>query len=374
MRIAVIHDWLITAGGSEKVLRELLYLLRNHDTELFTLMDFLSDEEREEFIFGKQSHTSFLQFIPGIKKQYKYFFPLFPRAIRSLRTNGFDVIISSSHSIAKSVQKHPGQIHVSYCHTPMRYIWDMRQQYISDHGLNRRWKRWAARPLMRNIRNWDFATSSNVDFFIANSQYIQKRIKNNYHRDSTVIYPPVNTDFFVPSNQKESYYITASRLVPYKRIDIIAKAFSEMPYKKLIIIGDGPKWNEIKSISAPNIEMIKFDTNEVLRYYLQRAKAFVFAAEEDFGITPVEAMSCGTPVIAFGKGGVLETVEDKISGIFFHQQSVKSIVDAIYRFENLEFIFDPNKIRQQALKFNRQRFHKEMAAFFQKHAGITCSL
>lgn len=374
MRIAVIHDWLITAGGSEKVLRELLYLLRNHDTTLFTLMDFLSDEDREEFIFGKEAHTSFLQFIPGIRKHYKYFFPLFPRAIRSLKTREFDVIISSSHSVAKSVKKYPGQIHVSYCHTPMRYIWDMHQQYISDHGLNKRWKRWAAKPLMLYIRNWDFATSSDVDFFIANSQYIQKRIKNNYHRNSTVIYPPVNTDFFVPSNQKESYYVTASRLVPYKRIDLIAQAFSEMPDKKLIIIGNGPKWNEIKSISAPNIEMIKYNTNEVLRYYLQRAKAFVFAAEEDFGITPVEAMACGTPVIAFGKGGVLETVVDKISGIFFHQQSIKSIVDAIYRFENLEYIFDPNKIRQQALKFNRQRFHKEMAAFLQKHTGITCSL
>lgn len=374
MRIAVIHDWLITAGGSEKVLRELLYLLRNHDTELFTLMDFLSDEDREEFIFDKEAHTSFLQFIPGIRKQYKYFFPLFPRAIRSLKTREFDVIISSSHSVAKSVKKYPGQIHVSYCHTPMRYIWDMHQQYISDHGLNKRWKRWAAKPLMQNIRNWDFATSSDVDFFIANSQYVQKRIKNNYHRNSTVIYPPVNTDFFVPSNQKDSYYVTASRLVPYKRIDLIAQAFSEIPDKKLIIIGNGPKWNEIKSISAPNIKMIKYNTNEVLRYYLQRAKAFVFAAEEDFGITPVEAMACGTPVIAFGKGGVLETVEDKISGIFFHQQSIKSIVDAIYRFENLEYIFDPNKIRQQALKFNRQRFHKEMAAFLQKHTGITCSL
>jgi len=374
MRIAVIHDWLITAGGSEKVLRELLYLLRNHDTELFTLMDFLSDEDRERFIFGKQSHTSFLQHIPGIKEKYKYFFPLFPRAIRSLKTEGFDVIISSSHSVAKSVQKHPGQIHISYCHTPMRYLWDMRQQYMSDYGLNKGWKRWIAKPLMQNIRNWDFVTSSDVDFFIANSKYIQIRIKNNYHRDSTVIYPPVNTDFFVPFDKKESYYVTASRLVPYKRIDLIARAFSEMPDKKLIIIGDGPAWKEIKSFSAPNIEMIKYDTNEVLRYYLQRAKAFVFAAEEDFGITPVEAMACATPVIAFGKGGVLETVQDETTGIFFHHQTVKSIVDAVYRFENQQSTFEPDKIRQQALKFNRQRFHEEMAAFLQKHAGISCSL
>lgn len=374
MRIAVIHDWLITVGGSEKVLRELLYLLRNHDTELFTLMDFLSDEDRERFIFGKKSRTSFLQYIPGIRENYKYFFSLFPRAIQSLKTEGFDVIISSSHSVAKSVQKHPGQIHISYCHTPMRYLWDMRQQYMSDYGLNKGWKRWIAKPLMQNIRNWDFVTSSDVDFFIANSKYIQIRIKNNYHRDSTVIYPPVNTDFFVPFDKKESYYVTASRLVPYKRIDLIARAFSEMPDKKLIIIGDGPAWKKIKSISAPNIEMIKYDTLEVLRYYLQRAKAFVFAAEEDFGITPVEAMACGTPVIAFGKGGVLETVVDEITGIFFYHQSVKSIVDAVYRFENIQNRFEPDKIRQQALKFNRQRFHEEMAAFLQKYAGILCSL
>jgi glycosyltransferase involved in cell wall biosynthesis len=374
MRIAVIHDWLITAGGSEKVLREILYLLRNQDTTLFTLMDFLTDEDREEFIFGKKPQTSFLQLIPGIKENYKYFFPLFPRAIRSLHTKGFDVIISSSHSVAKSIHKHPEQTHISYCHTPMRYIWDMRQQYISDHGLNKGWKRLAAKPLMRNIRNWDFATSSDVDFFIANSKYIQNRIKKNYHRDSTVIYPPVNTDFFMPGDQKEAYYVTASRLVPYKRIDLIAKAFSEMPDKKLIIIGNGPDWKTIKSIATTNIEMIKYNTYEVLRYYLQRAKAFVFAAEEDFGITPVEAMACGTPVIAFGKGGVLETVQDENNGIFFHHQTVKSIVDAVYRFENQQSQFDPHKIRQQALKFNRQRFHQEMASFLEKHAGIVCSL
>jgi glycosyltransferase involved in cell wall biosynthesis len=374
MRIALIHDWLITPGGSEKVLREMLYVLREHDIDIYTLMDFFSEEDREEFIMGKSTTTSFLQFIPGIKKNYKYFFPFFPRAIQSFKLADYDVIISSSHSVAKGVRKRKGQIHISYCHTPMRYIWDLKRQYISDHGLDKGWKKWFSRPLMRSIRNWDFATSTDVDFFISNSIYIQQRILNNYHKEAKVIYPPVNTDFFQMNPKKENYYVTASRLVPYKKIELIAEAFAEMPDKKLLIIGDGPCWNDIKKIQSPNIEMLRYDTNEVLRFHLQRAKAFVFAAEEDFGITPVEAMACGTPVIAYGKGGVLETVKDKVSGVLFQHQSVKSIVDAVYRFENDIHLFQPEIIRTQAQPFNKRRFHQEFASFILEKGGIQCQL
>jgi glycosyltransferase involved in cell wall biosynthesis len=374
MRIALIHDWLITPGGSEKVLREMLYVLRVHEVDVYTLMDFFSEEDREEFIMGKNTTTSFLQYIPGIKKNYKYFFPFFPRAIQSFKLEDYDVIISSSHSVAKGVRKRKGQIHISYCHTPMRYIWDLKRQYISDHGLDKGWKKWFSRPLMRSIRNWDFATSSDVDFFISNSIYIQQRIQNNYHKEARVIYPPVNTDFFQLNPKKENYYVTASRLVPYKKIELIAEAFAEMPDKKLLIIGDGPCWNDIKKIQSPNIEMLRYDTNEVLRFHLQRAKAFVFAAEEDFGITPVEAMACGTPVIAYGKGGVLETVKDKVCGVLFHHQSVKSIVDAVYRFENDIHLFQPEIIRTHSQPFNKQRFHQEFASIILENGGIQCQL
>ncbi|MBE2245712.1 MAG: glycosyltransferase [Candidatus Competibacteraceae bacterium] len=374
MRIAIIHDWLITPGGSEKVLKELLYLLRNHDTTLFTLMDFLSDEDRLNFLFGKKTQTSFLQTIPGIHRNYKYYLPLFPKAIRSLNTSDFDLIISSSHSVAKGVRKYPGQMHISYCHTPMRYIWDLRKQYMIDHGVNSGLKRLLVKPMVKKLRKWDYETAANVDFFIANSKHISKRIKQHYEKESTVIYPPVNTSFFSSYEKKEDFFVTASRLVPYKKVGLIAEAFAALPDKRLIIIGNGSCWQQIRKNLSSNIEMIQYDTSEVLRYYLQRARAFIFAAEEDFGITPVEAMACGTPVIGYNKGGLLETVKDGISGQFFQHQTVKSIVDAIYRFENDAEIFQPQKISQTVAPFSQLRFRKEISDYLFSHAGLTCSM
>ncbi|MCZ2444004.1 MAG: glycosyltransferase [Flavobacteriales bacterium] len=374
MRIAIIHDWLITPGGSEKVLRELLYLLRHQDITLFSLLDFLTDEDRDEFLYGRKAHTSFLQSIPGIQYNYKYYLPFFPTAIESLKTAKYDVIISSSHSVAKGVKKHSGQIHICYCHTPMRYIWDMRKQYMADHGIDSGWKRLLVRPVINRLRLWDFRTATNVDYFIANSEYINKRIKQHYNKEAVVIYPPVNTEFFTLYEEKEDFYVTASRLVPYKKVGLIAEAFAALPDKRLVIIGNGNCWHQIHKKKALNIEMIQYDTSEVLRYYLQRAKAFVFAAEEDFGITPVEAMACGTPVIAFNKGGVLETVKDGISGQFFQHQSVKSIIDAVYRFEHDITNFKAKAVRDAITNFSLERFRSEMAEFIETHTDISCSL
>lgn len=295
-------------------------------------------------------------------------------AVRSIDLSGFDVVISSSHSVAKGVKTLPGQPHICYCHTPMRYLWDMRKSYMSDHKLNKGWRKWLAIPVMNVMRKWDYKTAQDVTWFIANSENVRGRIQRNYKRASEVIYPPVNTEFYQLHTEKEDYYVTASRLVPYKRIDLIIQAFREMPGKRLIVIGDGPEYKCTKKLcDTDNIELIRFDTKEVLRYYLQRAKAFVFAAEEDFGITPVEAQSCGTPVIAFGKGGALETVLDGKTGVFFHHQTVRSIVNAVYRFENLQGDFDPQACRENAERFCKELFYQKFCESLHQKTAISCS-
>jgi glycosyltransferase involved in cell wall biosynthesis len=373
-KIALIHDWFITGGGSEKVVREILHLLRNEQVDVFTLMDFLPEEDRRYFLHGKRTHTSFLQRMPLAAKNYRYYLPLFPPAIEQFDLHEYDVVISSSHSVAKGVKLREGQVHLCYCHTPMRYLWDMRKKYISDHKLNRGWRKWITRPVLSAIRKWDYDTSARVSWFIANSENIRDRIRRNYKREAEVVYPPVDTEFYQLHLPKEDFYVTASRMVPYKKVQLIVEAFSEMPGKRLVVIGDGPEYGKIKALSKGHaIEIIRFDTTEVLRYYLQRAKAFVFAAEEDFGITPVEAQACGTPVIAYGKGGALETVIDGKTGIYFHQQSIKSIIDAVYRFENLEQPFDPLACRAHALQFSKEIFYEGFSAALKKHTGIVCS-
>lgn len=374
MKIALIHDWFITGGGSEKVVRKMLFALSNYQVDIYTLIDKFSEEDRNYFLHGKQTNTSFIQHFPMIGKYYRYYLPLFPRAIESFNLSDYDLIISSSHSVAKGVKVKKGQMHLCYCHTPMRYLWDMRKSYIADHNLNKGWKKWLAKPVMASIRKWDFKTCDGVTWFLANSENVRQRIQRNYKRDAEVVYPPVNTDFYNLHKDKEDFYVTASRLVPYKRVDLIVQAFREMPGKKLIVIGDGPLYNYIKSLcDVPNIELIRFDTKEVLRYYLQRAKAFIFAAEEDFGITPVEAQSCGTPVIAHGKGGALETIQENKTGMYFHHQTVKSIVNAVYQFENLNHPFLPQDCRENALRFKKENFLINFCNHLKEKAGIECN-
>lgn len=361
MKTAFVHDWFIVNGGAEKVAKEILNVL--DDVDIYSLVDFLNNDDREVILNGQEAHTSFIQKLPWARTNYRSYLPLFPLAIEQFDLSKYDLIISSSYSVAKGVLTHSNQLHICYCHSPMRYAWDLYHQYLSEANLTKGLKGLIAKYFLHRIRLWDVIAVNRVDYFIANSKYIAKRIKKIYNREAVVIYPPVNTDEFYLEEIKEDFYLTASRMVPYKRINIIVEAFSQMPNKKLIVIGDGPEFNKIKSIATKNIEMLGHQSFEVLKEHMQKAKAFIFAAEEDFGIVPVEAQACGTPVIAYGKGGSLETVLDGKTGIFFYEQTSESLKKAIALFEERNADFCPFITREHALNFSTKRFEKEIRNF-----------
>jgi glycosyltransferase involved in cell wall biosynthesis len=250
----------------------------------------------------------------------------------------------------------------------MRYAWDLQEQYLRESGLDRGLKGFAARRILRSMRKWDRSTANRVDRYIAISRYIAERIKRIYNREATVIYPPVDTEAFVPSNRKEDYFVTASRMVPYKRVDLIVETFSRMPDKMLVVVGDGPDFDKVKSKAGRNIKLLGYQPAGVIKEHLQKARAFVYAAEEDFGIVTVEAQACGTPVIAFGRGGSLETIQDTRTGIFFKEQTVESLHDAVLRFERSCDTFDPNVIRRNAEQFGEERFRREFKEFIERAA------
>jgi glycosyltransferase involved in cell wall biosynthesis len=288
-----------------------------------------------------------------------------PLAVKRFDLSKYDFIISSSHAVAKGVSVGPSQIHICYCHTPMRYIWDLKDQYLKASGLNSGVKGVAVKFIFKRLRVWDVKTALTVDSFIANSIYIQERIKRIYKRDSIVIYPPVDIEKFELNNFKEDFFVTASRMVPYKKIDLIVEAFSNMPEKRLVVIGDGPDFNKVRLKAGKNIELLGHQTDRILKDYFGRAKAFVFAAEEDFGIAPVEAQACGTPVIAYGKGGAVETVVDGKTGILFREQSVQGVIDAVSDFET-RGPFDFFEIRKNAERFSETRFREEFKAVIEQ--------
>lgn len=355
MKVAIVHDWFVTYAGAERVVEQLLELYPEAD--LFSTVDFLPEGQRD-FIKNKKIHTTFIQHLPGARKHYRSYLPLMPLAIEQLDLSGYDLIISSSSCVSKGVITGPDQVHICMCYTPVRYAWDLQHQYLQEAGMTKGLKSWIARIILHYIRMWDLRTVNNVDHFIAISHYIERRIKKYYRRESTVIYPPVDVDKFELCEEKEDYYLTASRMVPYKKIKLIVEAFNEMPDKKLVVIGEGPEFAKTKAIAKDNITMMGYQPYEVLKEKMQHAKAFVFAAEEDFGITPIEAQACGTPVIAYGKGGALETIKENETGIFFYQQDVESVVDAVTRLESLSVI-EPQKCRENAERFAIRRFKKE---------------
>jgi glycosyltransferase involved in cell wall biosynthesis len=363
MKIAIIHDWLVTWGGSEQVLGQLVQLYPHAD--IYALIDFFPHNEHD-FILNKKVTTSFIQKLPLARKKYRSYLPLMPLAIEQFDLSGYDLVISNSHAVAKGVLTNSNQIHISYCYTPMRYAWDLQNQYLERANLNRAFKGLITKAILHYIRIWDLSTVNRVNYFITLYHYIAKRIKKIYGRESTVIYPPVDIEKFNININKEDFYITASRMVPYKRIDLIVEAFSEMPEKRLIVIGDGPDFKKIKKKAKKNIELLGFQKDNILKEHLQKAKAFIFAAEEDFGILPVEAQACGTPVIAFGKGGVLETVVENKTGIFFKEQTINSIIEAVNIFEKRQDEFEPNEIRKNSLRFSTDRFRKEFREFVEK--------
>ncbi len=374
LRIAIVHDWLVVYAGAERVLEQMLACYP--DADLFSLVDFLPADQRG-FIRNKPITTSFIQHLPRARKKYRAYLPLMPLAIEQLNLSGYDLVISSSHAVAKGVITGPDQLHICLCYSPIRYAWDLQHQYLQEAGLERGVRGWVAKLILHYIRLWDLRTANGVDEFVAISHFIARRIRKVYRRESSVIYPPVDVADFSLCRGKEDFYVTASRMVPYKKVDLIVEAFSTMPDKRLVVIGDGPDFAKVRAKAGPNVQLLGFAGVEVLRDHLQRARAFVFAAEEDFGIAPLEAQACGTPVIAYGKGGALETIVPLYNrkrtdtsaaptGVFFREQSVDAIVAAVRRFEVKGAAITPEACRENALRFAPERFRAEFTAFVEE--------
>jgi UDP-N-acetylmuramyl pentapeptide phosphotransferase/UDP-N-acetylglucosamine-1-phosphate transferase/glycosyltransferase involved in cell wall biosynthesis len=356
VKIAVVHDFLYTYAGAERVLEQILHVFP--DADLFSLFDFLPPEKRS-FLQGRPVTTSFIQRMPFARRKHRHYLALMPIAIEQLDVSKYDIVISSSYVAAKGILTRPDQMHICYCHSPVRFAWDLQHQYLSETGLNKGLKSMLARSVLHYIRNWDARSANGVDRFLTNSDFVGRRIEKFYRRQSTTLYPPVDVDSFSLETEKEDYYLTASRMVPYKRIDMIAEAFTSMPDKRLIIVGEGPEFEKIKAKAGPNVKLVGHQPFDRLVDYMRHARAFVFAAEEDFGIVPVEAQACGTPVIAYGRGGVTETVADGRTGVLFNHQTPDSLCDAVKRFEANHAAFDPVAIRTHAEQYNAVRFREE---------------
>lgn len=366
MKVAIVHDWLTLTGGAERVLEAMLDLYP--DADIFCMVCFLRDEDKA-LLRGKTPRTSFIQRLPFARKFYRSYLPLMPIAVEQFDLGDYDLVLSSSHAVAKGVITCPDQMHISYVHSPIRYAWDLQHAYLREARLERGMKSAVARLILHYIRMWDMRTSNGVDHFIANSHFIRSRIGKVYRRTATVIHPPADTRRFEMREDKEDFYLTASRMVPYKHIPLIARAFAAMPDKRLVIIGDGPQMDMVKEVLAPNVTIMGRQDNAVLVDHMQRARAFVFAAEEDFGIVPLEAQACGTPVIAYGRGGSLETVigdgPDR-TGVFFAEQTLEAIVAAVGTFEALPGGIPAAACRRNADRFGTDRFKRELGDFVER--------
>lgn len=363
MKVAIVHEWFSTYAGSERVVEQLLEIWP--DADVFAVVDFLPESDRG-FLKGKRVNTTFVQKLPLARTKFRNYLPLMPLAIEQLDMRSYDLVLSSNHAVAKGVITGPDQLHISYVHSPIRYAWDLQHQYLKESGLSGGIKSWVARAILHYMRIADQRSANGVDQFVANSEFIGRRIRKAYGRESQVIYPPVDTTAFTLREEKSDFYLTASRMVPYKCMPLIVEAFSKMPEKRLIVIGDGTELAQVRSLASKNVEVMGYQPFSVLKDRMQQAKAFVFAAEEDFGITPVEAQACGTPVIAYGRGGALETVlsgagGNARTGVFFANQTVADIISAVSRFEQGEPI-SPKDCRANAERFSPERFRDEMRA------------
>ena len=351
MRVAIIHDWLTVYAGAEKVVEQMLHLYPQAD--LFAVVDFFPDHLRKHLL-GKKARTTFIQRLPFAKQLYRSYLPLMPMAIEQFDLTGYDLVISSSSAVAKGVLTGPGQPHICYCNSPIRYAWDLQHQYLKGK------KSPLARYFLHRIRQWDILSSNSVDTFLANSHFIAERIKKYYRREAEVVYPPVAIDHFPLQEKKEDYYVTASRLVSYKRVDLIVEAFRSLPGRRLIVIGSGPEERVLRRRIPPNVTLAGHLPHRELTHLLGGARGFVYAALEDFGIAPLEAQACGTPLIAYGKGGVKETSSEV--GLFFMEQSSAAIREAIELFETRESP-SPRQCRQNAERFSESRFREEFLKY-----------
>ncbi|EKV01785.1 glycosyltransferase [Leptolyngbya sp. PCC 7375] len=355
MRVAVVHEWLASHAGSEKVVEQILQLYP--DADLFSLVDFLSPEQRD-FIGHRSVTTSFIQQLPLSKRAFRQYLPLMPLAVEQFDLSDYDVVISSNHAVAKGVLTAPHQLHISYVHTPIRYAWDLQHQYLQQAGLERGLKGALTRLILHYLRLWDTTSANRVDRFVANSHFIKQRVWRAYRRPATVIYPPVDISRFEWQHPRENFYLTVSRFVPYKRVDLTVAAFNQLGLP-LVVIGDGSDWSRIKAMTGSNIRLLGQQPDSAVADYMQRCKGFIFPAEEDFGITPVEAQAAGAPVIAFGRGGVAETVIHGQTGILFPDQTVDSLVQAVKSFEMGMYELNRDNLRHQAEKFSIECFRSQ---------------
>lgn len=369
-RIAIVHEWLTTLGGSELVLKEMLAVYPQAD--LFALVDVMAPSDREALaLTGRTVRTTWMQHVPGVKRHYRQLLPLMPIAVRGHDLRGYDVVISNTHAVSHRVKVPRGVKHLVHCCSPIRYAWDLREQYLEESGLHRGITGMAARAMLEWVRRGDYTAAQLPQAYAGISRYIGERIRRCYGREATVIYPPVDVSYFTPgsgSREQGSFYLAASRMVPYKKLPMIAEAFAKhLPERELVIIGDGPEMERVRGAAGPNVRILGAQPREVLREYLRRARAFVFAADEDFGILPVEAQACGTPVIAYGVGGARETVREGETGVFFSSQTPEAVADAVRGFESAAF--DAAACRANAERFSVERFRERFREWVEGCVG-----
>jgi glycosyltransferase involved in cell wall biosynthesis len=368
LRIAIVHDWLTVYVGGERVLQQILDILPHAD--LFSIVDFVPEDSRG-FLKQKAVRTSFVQCLPFARSKYRSYLPLMPLAIEQFDLTKYDLIISSSHAVAKGVITGPDQIHISYVHSPARYAWDLQHEYLAQAGMDRGIKSWLARWMLHRFRIWDVRTANGVDHFLANSNFIRRRIWKMYRRDAAVIYPPVDVaKFGLCDDLREDFFLTASRMVPYKKVDVVVEAFRHLPNRRLVVIGDGPEIGRIRKMATSNVNILGYQSDDDMRRYMQRARAFLFVAQEDFGIAPVEAQACGTPVIAFGRGGAAESIRgleaERPTGVLFAEPTAAGLIDAIDLFERNRRLISATACRENAMRFAPERFRREFSAFLHR--------
>ena len=369
IKYAFVHEWLTpkAKGGSELVVKE---ILKHIKADIYALIDFESNNP-ESYLYGRTIGHTFLQNFPFARNGVQKYLPLLPLAMEQLDLREYDVILSSSHAVAKGVLSSPQQLHICYCHTPMRYAWDLTFDYLNHSQAGKGIPGIFTRYLLHRLRQWDVISANRVDYFIANSHHTARRIWRCYRREAKVIYPPVNVERFPFSSEKQDFYLTVSRLVSYKKIALIVRAFNQLGYP-LVIIGDGPDMAKIRQMAQGNIKVMGAQNNQVVEQYMTQAKAFVYAACEDFGIALVEAQACGTPVIAYGGGGALETVidirqdRDQGTGIFFFPQTHQALAETVETFSRFQHQIRPESCRNQAAKFTPKVFETSYLAFLEQ--------
>jgi len=365
MKIAIVTDFLLKMGGAERVVERLAALYP--DAPIYTL---LYDEEKCGKVFpAARVRTSFLQKLPlFLRKRYKFLFPLMPYAIEGIDLMNYDLILSSSSAYAHGVLTHSSAVHISYCHSPMRYIWDYSHRYLDEQKSGFLGK-FVAKRMLHNVRIWDQIAADRPDYYVANSVHVQKRIEKYFRLPAKVIYPPVDVERFEVSVEKEDYFLIISTLTPYKKIDLAVNLFNKTQ-KRLVVIGDGPEIDFLRRIAGPTVEILGRKSDEECAQYLAKCRGYLQVNEEDFGLSPIEAMACGKPVLAYGVGGILESVIPGKTGEFFYEQTLESMEDGLGRFIVNETYFKPQEIRKQAEHFSTQQFLKKFQMFVEQKRGV----